>query len=131
MAVGLEDDRTIGQLVSDAARDIGELVRQEIELAKLETKQDLRRAARAGAMFGAAAVAGLLTAMLVAWALAWALDEVMPTGLAFLIVGLLFAAVTFVAVSMGRDRLRGFSAVPEETVETIKEDVEWLRARKS
>ena len=131
MATRLEDQRSLGELVSAATRDLGQLVRQEIELAKTETKQELRSASRLGAVFGAAGVLALVAVFLFAWAIAWALSEFMPTGLAFLLVGLGVAAAAAYAASLGRQKLKEFNAVPEETVETIKEDVQWLKARKT
>ena len=131
MATELEERRSLGELVSDATRDLGQLVRQEIALAKTETKEELREAGRAGAMFGAAAVGGLLALILLSFAIAWGLAEIMPIGLAFFVVGAVVAAGATWAALTGRRHLKEFSPVPEETVETIKEDVQWLKARKS
>jgi uncharacterized membrane protein YqjE len=125
------DDRSIGQLMSEVTRDIGQLVRQEIELAKTETKEEVQRAGRAGAMFGAAGLLGFLAVLLLSFAVAWALAEAMPAGVAFLIVGAVYAIAAFVAAQRGRQRMKQFDPVPHETVETIKEDVQWVRARKS
>jgi fatty acid desaturase len=125
------DDRSIGELLSTATADVGRLVRQEIELAKTETKEELRTAARAGAMFGAAAVVGFLALLLALFAAAWGLAEVMPVGVAFLIVALVAGTVAFVAFSVGRERFKEFDPVPQQTAETIKEDVEWLKTRKN
>jgi hypothetical protein len=55
----------------------------------------------------------------------------MPTGLAFLIVGVVLGAAAAIALLAGKKRMEGFNPVPEQTVETLKEDVEWARARKS
>ena len=131
MATQLDDDRSLGQLVGEATRDLGELVRQEIALAKTETKEELRGAAKAGAMFGVGGLAALEALMLLLFAAAWGLAEVMPVGVAFLIVGLVLAAVATIAVLEGRKRMQGVTPVPEQTVETIKEDVQWFKARKS
>jgi fatty acid desaturase len=131
MSMQPTDDRSIGELVSTATTDIGHLFRQEMELAKTETKEELRTAARAGAMFGAAAVVGFLALMLALFAAAWGLAEVMPVGVAFLIVALLAGTAACVAFSVGRERFKEFDPVPQQTAETIKEDVEWLKTRKN
>jgi cation transporter-like permease len=125
------DDRSIGELLSTATADLGRLVRQEIELAKTETKEELRTAARVGAMFGAAAVVGFLALLLALFAAAWGLAEVMPIGVAFLIVALVAGIVAFAAFSVARERFKDFDPVPQQTAETIKEDVEWLKTRKN
>jgi formate hydrogenlyase subunit 3/multisubunit Na+/H+ antiporter MnhD subunit len=129
MSMQPTDDRSIGELLSTATADLGRLVRQEIELAKTETKEELRTAARVGAMFGAAAVVGFL--LLALFAAAWGLAEVMPIGVAFLIVALVAGIVAFAAFSVARERFKDFDPVPQQTAETIKEDVEWLKTRKN
>jgi cation transporter-like permease len=131
MSMQPTDDRSIGELLSTATADIGHLVRQEIELAKTETKDELRTAARAGAMFGAAAVVGFLALLLALFAAAWGLAELMPIGVAFLIVALVAGVAAFFAFSVGRERFKDFDPVPQQTAETIKEDVEWLKTRKN
>jgi putative superfamily III holin-X len=125
------DDRSLGDLLSAATADVGHLVRQEIELAKAETKDELKTAARAGAMFGAAGVVGFLALLLVLFAAAWALAEVVPIAVGFLIVAIVAGAVAFWAFSVGRERFKQFDPVPQQTAETIKEDVEWLKTRKN
>jgi hypothetical protein len=80
-------------------------------------------------MFGAAGVVAFLALILLSFAVAWGLAEVMPAGLAFLIVGLVFGGVAFAVFQIGRDRIQQVDPVPRETVDTIKEDVQWVRAR--
>jgi F0F1-type ATP synthase assembly protein I len=125
-----QPDRSLGELFGDLGRDLSALVRDEMDLAKTETRQEIRRASRAGVSFGAAAVAGLLTLMFVSAALAWLLDQWMNRALAFLIVALIWAIVAAVAAAAGRKRTQEIEPIPE-TVETLKEDVEWLKQQKS
>jgi hypothetical protein len=124
-----DDQRSLGELLSDATRDLGQLLRQEVELAKTEAREEVRQAARAGATFGAAGVVAFLALILLSFAVAWGLAEVMPAGLAFLIVGLVFGGVAFAVFQIGRDRIQQVDPVLRETVDTIKEDVQWVRAR--
>jgi len=56
----MAEERTLGQLVSDASRDLSELVRYEVALAKAEIRDDVRRGATAGGALGAAAFICLL-----------------------------------------------------------------------
>ena len=125
-----QPDRSLGELFGDLGRDLSALVRGEMDLARTETRQEIRRASRAGVSFGAAAVAGLLTLMFVSAALAWLLDQWMNRALAFLIVALIWAIVAAVAAAAGRKRTQEIEPIPE-TVETLKEDVEWLKQQKS
>jgi uncharacterized membrane protein YqjE len=125
-----QPDRSLGELFGDLGRDLSALVRGEMDLARTETRQEIRRASRAGVSFGAAAVAGLLTLMFVSAALAWLLDQWMNRALAFLVVALIWAIVAAVAAAAGRKRTQEIEPIPE-TVETLKEDVEWLKQQKS
>jgi len=127
----IEADRSIGELVSQMTSDLSALVSTQIELAKVEIKDEVSKAGKGAGMMGGAAVAGLLALTLVSFAAAWGLAEVMPAGLAFLIVGLVYAAVAAVLFLQGRNQLTSATPVVPTTVETLKEDVEWARQQRS
>ena len=122
------DDRTLQELWSDITSQTGTLLRQEVELAKMETKEELGRAAKAGVLFSVAGVSGLLTLVLMSFAAAWGLAAVIPEGFAFLLVGLVYAVVTGVLLARARKRAAEIDLPPRQTVETLKEDVQWARA---
>jgi uncharacterized membrane protein len=124
------DEASLGELFSEMTSDLGLLVRKEIELAKTETKEELTCAGRGAAMFGAAAVAGMLALLLVSFAAAWGLAVVIPTGWAFLVIGVIYGVVAAVVALRGRDQMKRVGA-PEQTIQTLKEDVQWARARTS
>src|SRR5215207_5942212 len=131
MATRVDEDRSVGQLLGDVTRELQALMRKELELAKAETKEELQRAAAAGKGFGAAGVAGYLALVMLSFAAAWALTAIMPTGWAFFAVGLVFGIVAAVMALRGRRELQKFHPVPDETVETLREDVQWLKSRKT
>jgi Na+/melibiose symporter-like transporter len=131
MATRVDDDRSVGQLLGDVTRELQALVRKELELARAETKEELQRAGAAGKRFGVAALAGYLAVVMLSFAAAWALTAIMPTGWAFLAVGVVLGVVAGAMALQGRRRLREFHPVPQETAETLKEDVQWLKSRKS
>lgn len=124
-------EESIGELVRDLAAETNTLMRQEIELAKAELGEKVRTAGRGAGMFGGAGVAALLalgslTACAIAL-LATALDHVW---LSALIVALLWAAAAAVLAMRGRDQVKEAAPpVPEQTVETLKEDVAWAKTR--
>ena len=124
-------NRSLGELMGQLTGDLSTLLRQEVELAKLETKEEVQRAGRAGAMLGVAAVAGFLTAVLASFALAAFLDNWMHAALAFLLTALLWAAAAAVLAIRGRQQLRAVRPVPEQTIATLKEDLAWARAQSS
>jgi len=129
---GTEDarDRGIGELVKNLAGQTSTLVRQEIQLAQAELTTKGKLAGRGAGMLAGAAVAavlalGALTAVLIA-----ALDTAMPLWLAALIATLLWAVVAGVLAARGRKELQHAApAVPEQTVETVKEDIQWAKTQ--
>lgn len=130
MAIPVDDPRSLPQLIGDMTSEMGMLVRKELELAKVETKEEVSRATKAGALFGGVAVAGHMALLFLSLAAAWGLAAVMPRGLAFLIVGLVYGCVAAVGFVQARSRMREINPVPEQTVETLKEDVEWAKAQR-
>jgi uncharacterized membrane protein YqjE len=122
-------DQPLSQLISRTSSDLATLFRKEVELAKIEIRDDVRHTAKAGSMFGAAGFAGYLAAVLASLAVVFALDLAMPLWAAFLIVAVLFALVGFVLFRQARTRMSEFTLGPEQTIETIKEDIEWAKAR--
>ena len=122
-------EQPLTQLISKTTADLGSLVRKEIELAKIEIKEDVRHTAKAGGAFGAAGFAGYMAAVLVSLAIVFVLDIVMPLWVAFLIVAVVYAIGGVVLFRQARIRMRSFTPGPEQTVETLKEDMEWAKAR--
>jgi uncharacterized membrane protein YqjE len=120
---------SLGVLLKDLTGELQQLFRAEVELAKRETREEVQRAAGVARFGGVALLAAYLALLLLSFAAAWGLAEVMPAGLAFLIVGIVFAVVAGGAAMVARERMRSVRLVPDETVETLKEDVAWARAR--
>jgi flagellar motor component MotA len=123
------DDRKLGELFADLSRDFSTLMRQEVELAKAELRDEATKAGKAGGMLGGAGVAGLFCLLLLSFAAAWGLANVMPAGVAFLLIGVLYGIAAAWLFVTGRAQLRRVRAVPEETVDTLKEDVQWAKAQ--
>ena len=123
-------DRPVGELVKELAGQTSTLVRQEIQLAQAEVATKGKLAGRgAGLLAGAAGAAllalGALSAVLIA-----ALDTAMPLWLAALIVTVLWGAIAAVFAARGRKELQQAAPpVPEQTVETVKEDIQWAKTR--
>jgi uncharacterized membrane protein YqjE len=126
----LEPDRSLGELFGDLSREFTALMNDHIELAKLEVRDEATNAVRAAGLFGAAGVTGLFALLLLSFAAAWGLAVVMPTGFAFLIVGAIWAVAAVVLAMVGRARAAQVGP-PDETIETVKEDVAWVRQIRS
>jgi Putative Actinobacterial Holin-X, holin superfamily III len=130
-----EDDLTdasFGELVKQLTQGLGTLARQEIQLAKAELSQKAKQAGVGTRMFGAATVAGLMALVALTACLIATLDLVMPIAVAAIIVTVIWAAVAGVLALAGRNRMKAATPpVPEQTVESVKEDVQWLKSRMS
>ncbi|MEU7479832.1 phage holin family protein [Lentzea sp. NPDC042327] len=120
-------EESLGDLVSELTGDLSKLMRQELELAKAELRQEASKAGKAGGMLAAAGFAGYLTTVLLSFALVFALGAVMPLGWAALIVAVLWGIAGAVLYTSGRAKLRTVNPKPERTVETLKEDAEWAK----
>jgi uncharacterized membrane protein YqjE len=123
------NDQSLGDLFGNLTSDLSELVRSEMELARVEIREEAAKAGRAVGLLGAGGLIAYLGLGLMAMAAAWGLAEVVDAGWAFLIVGVVIATIGAVLVMRGRDQLRDVQPVPEETVETLKEDAQWARAQ--
>jgi hypothetical protein len=124
-------EESLGDLFSRLTEDLSKLVRDEVELAKVELSETLATARTAGISFGAAGVLGLMAFLMVSFAAAWGLAEVVPAGVAFLVVGAVYGLVALALMALGRQRLKALNPVPEETVDTLKEDVAWAKQQMS
>ena len=121
------DDRSVGSLVRDAANEVSTLLRKEVELARLEVREEVVHAKASAARFGITAFCGYLAVVLLSLAAAWGLAEVVPAGIAFAIVGVIYAFVGGIAFIAARKQMRQVGR-PDETVRTLKEDVEWVKS---
>jgi hypothetical protein len=127
LAVREPEETSVGQLISNISDDLSQLFRQELDLAKVEIRQEASKAGRAGGMLGGAGVAGFLMLLLLSLAAAYGLGNVMDLGWAALIVAVFWGIVAAVLYVSGRNRLRKVSPMPRQTVETLKEDAQWLK----
>lgn len=124
-----KDERSLGDLFSELASETSTLVREEVALAQVELTN---KATKAGKNIGYLVVGGavLYAALLIILAaviftIAWLF--VIPVWIPALIVGLIVAGVGYWMVSSAIDELKKMNYVPEQTVETLKEDAEWLK----
>lgn len=126
-----KDDRSIGELIAELSRETVALVRQEVQLAKAEMSQ---KASRVGKNVGFLIVGGVVayTGLLaIVAAVIIVLGGVIPLWLSALVVGLVIAALGLFLVVKGANTLRQEDPAPQETIETLKEDREWLRDQTS
>jgi len=126
-----KDDRSLGELFAELARETSTLVRQEVTLAKTEMTDKATKAGKdvaSMAVGGAIAYAGFLVILA---ALVLLLGEVMDTWLSAFIVGGLVLLVGYFLIQRGREALKNEDLAPRQTIETLKEDAEWAKRQTS
>jgi uncharacterized membrane protein len=123
-------DQSVGELLRELSLETSTLVRQEVALAKAELIEKAKQTGKgAGLLVGASvmglALLGAFTAFLIA-----VLALALPVWLAALVVTAFYAVVIAVLVLLGRGALRKATpAKPEQTIDTVKEDVQWAKTQ--
>jgi hypothetical protein len=121
-------ERPLPELFRQLTQETTTLLKQEVELAKAELAEKGRQAGKGAGLFGGAGVIGLGAVGALTACFILALDTVMPAWLAALIVAVVYGAVAAILALRGRSKLQQAAPpVPEQTVETLKEDVRWAK----
>lgn len=118
---------SVGQLVGQVTSDLSTLMRQEFELAKAEVTAEAKKASTGAGLLGGAGFAGYMAAIFASLTLMFLLDLLMPLWAAALIVTVLYGVVGYVLYSKGRTKMQTVDPKPRQTVETLKEDVQWAK----
>jgi len=122
-------EQSIGELLGRLSEQMSALVRQEVELAKVELREKGRRAGTgagligAGGLFGLGAFAALTTTLILV------LATFLDAWLAALIVTVAYAAGAAALAVSGKQKVQAISPVPEQTIETLKEDARWAKTQ--
>lgn len=127
-----QDERSLGDLFGDLAQDTSTLVRQELHLAGSEIGERASRVGKDLGMLvagGALLLAGLLAVIATLILALGALG--LPTWVAALIVSVVFLGVGFALIARARAALKNADLIPRHTIETLKEDQEWIRDQAS
>lgn len=116
-------ERSFGRLVADATKDLSGLVRDELDLAKAELKDDVKAAVKGSGMFGAAAFLGVLAVILLSIAAAYGIVALgLHPAWAFLIVAGAWLLIAGILVLVGIRQVKKVKA-PERTIQTTKESM--------
>ena len=123
----VKEERSLGDLFSELAAETGTLVRQEVALAQTELTQKATKVGKnvgflaVGGAVGYAALLAVLAAAIIG------LANFVPAWAAALIVGAVVGIAAFLLVSSALKSLKETDLAPRQTVETLKEDAEWLK----
>jgi hypothetical protein len=121
------EERPLGELFSDLVNETTTLVRNEVALAKVELTQ---KATKLGTNIGSLVVGGAIAyaaLLAICAAVILLLDRVMPAWAAALIVGVAIGAVAWLLIIKAITTLRNMELKPQETVESLKEDAQWIK----
>ena len=130
MATRETDERSIGEVAGQLTRDLSLLVRQELELAKAEMREKGRIALPGLGMIGGAGVAALCAAGALTAFIVLVLELFLDAWLATLLTGAALAGVAAGLAMLGKERVEEAGPpVPEETIDNVKEDAQWVKER--
>jgi hypothetical protein len=114
-------ETSLGDLVGEVSRDLSELMRKELELAKAELSESAKRAGKGAGLMGGAGYAGGMAVLFLSIALWWGLGDLIDSlGWSAVIVAVIWAIVAAILFAVGRSRLKDVQGAPK-TVETVKE----------
>ena len=119
--------RTMSEVLQDIAANIQEIVRSEFRLAKVEIHEETTKAVRSSIPLVIGVLLSLYALGFILLAVVHALSMVVDAWLATLIVGAGVLAISMILVSVGRTRFKQVKVVPEKTVVTVKENVQWAK----
>ena len=123
-------ERPLGELLGQLSQETTRLVHQELELAKAELAQKGKQAGAGAGLFGGAGALGLAALGALTAGFILALNAVVAAWLAALIVAVVYGIVAFVLAKQGQAKVKqAVPPVPEQTIETVKEDVQWAKTQ--
>jgi hypothetical protein len=115
-------DASLGELVSDATERMSSLVRSEVELAKAEITQSVKKGGLGAGLLGGAGFFGVFAFLFVSLAAAWGIAEFLPDWAAFLIVGAVYGLLAAILALRGKKSLSSVGP-PERTIQAAKDDL--------
>ncbi len=123
---------SVGELVKEVTQDLSKLMSQELALAKLEMSNEAKKAGKTAGAYGGAGVAGYFAVLFASLTLMFALATLFDSFVwAALVVTVLWAVVGAVLYSKAKKTAAQINPKPEVTVQTLKEDAQWAKTRKS
>lgn len=121
------ESRSLSEMISGVVENIQNIVRYEVQLAKTELREEAKTGGKGIAMMAAAALVGFYALGLFLLTAVWALATQVDRWLAALIVAIVVAAIAGVLALIGKKRLDEFSPKPDQAIESVKENIEWVK----
>jgi uncharacterized membrane protein YqjE len=124
--MALQNNRSVAEVLQGIFGNVEELIRSEFRLAKAETREEVSKVAQFSVMLGAGLVLVVYAVGFLLLTIMYALETTLVPWLAALIVAVGVMMIAMVAVSIGRKRMKQVH-MPEKTIETMKENVQWAK----
>jgi uncharacterized membrane protein YqjE len=118
---------SIAGLLQEIVGDVQGIIRSEVRLAKAEVKEDATSMGKAAGMLVAGAVLGIYALGILLLCIIYALNGPLPDWVAALIVGLVVAAAAGILAKIGLDRVKSVNPAPDKTIDSVKEDIQWVK----
>jgi hypothetical protein len=125
----VRDTKPLAGLLGDVLRDLQEIVRSEVRLARAEVKEEAGKAAHAGKLAGMGAVLGVYAGGFFLLAIVRLLDTRLATWLSALVVAVVVGVIGAGLLAAGRKRMKDVKAKPEKTIDSVKENLQWKTSR--
>ena len=130
-AVRVREERSFGELLGELSEDVSTLMRQEVRLARAEMSQTLNRATADLVKLGGGALVALAGGLTVVAALVLGLIALgLAAWVAALIVGALLGVIGYVMLGNGLKDLKRVDPVPHRTVDTLRDDLQWVKEQR-
>jgi len=120
-------DRSVADVLQDIIRNMQDIVRSEVRLAKTELREEVSKARDASVWIGVGALSGTFSVFFLLFSIVYALSRVVPDWAAALIVGVALAIATGVLLSTGVERFKHVHPAPDQTMDSLKENVAWAK----
>ncbi len=121
------EDRTFTDLFQGIVQKVQEIIRSEVRLARAEVTQEAKKTASASLVFGAGAVLAFYSVGVLLLAGIYGLSAVVPPWAAALVIWAVVSGIAAILLISGRARFRQVHAKPEATIQSVKENVQWLK----
>jgi hypothetical protein len=120
-------ERSFSEVLQDIGRNLQEIVGSEVRLAKVEVRAEAAQAASSALWLGTGVVGAVGASMFLLWAAAYGLAAIMPMWGATLTVAAVTGGLAGLSILKGVRHFKRIQPVPERTVETLKENLEWMK----
>ena len=130
-AVRVREERSFGELLGELSEDVSTLLRQEVRLARAEMSRTLSRATTDAVKLGAGALVALAGGLTVVAALVLGLIALgLAAWVSALIIGALLGVIGYVMLRNGLQDLKRVDPTPHRTVETLRDDLMWVKEQR-